>query len=82
MRSRLVYEAGLKVKNRFLLASIVMQAVRKMHAAPAPTEDTVNRVFAKVATAQYAHGQLPDVTPSSSVDALLIPPSPKELPTE
>ncbi len=35
MRSKLVYSAGLKIENRFLLSATVMRAVRKLHVAPA-----------------------------------------------
>ncbi len=31
MRSKLVYSAGLKIENRFLLSATVMRAVRMLH---------------------------------------------------
>jgi hypothetical protein len=43
MRSELVYSAGLKIENRFLLSATVMRAVRKLHVSSGRTEDTVNR---------------------------------------
>ena len=43
MRSNLVYSAGLKIENRFLLATVVMRAVRKLHIDSTRTEDTTNR---------------------------------------
>ena len=76
MRSELVYEAGLKIENRFLLATTAMQATRKLHVSSTRTEDTVNRVLAEVAKGQYAHGDLPEVAPPPAVDMLLITPSP------
>jgi hypothetical protein len=75
MRSELVYEAGLKIENRFLLATTAMQATRTLHVSATRTEDTVNRVLAEVAKGQYAHGELPEVAPSPAVGMLLITPS-------
>jgi hypothetical protein len=75
MRSQLVYEAGLKIENRFLLATTAMQATRKLHVSSTRTEDTVNRVLAELANGEYAHGELPEVTPPPVVDALLITPA-------
>ena len=49
MRSNLVYAAGLRIKNRFLLASTAMIAVRKLHVQATRTEDTINKVFVEVA---------------------------------
>jgi hypothetical protein len=49
MRSELVYEAGLKIENRFLLATTAMQATKKLHISSHRTEDTLNRVLAEVA---------------------------------
>jgi hypothetical protein len=49
MRSDLVYEAGLKIQNRFLLATTAMRATRKLHVTPDRTQDTVNKVFLEVA---------------------------------
>lgn len=74
MRSELVYEAGLKIGNRFLLATTAMQATRKLHVSSTRTEDTVNKVLSEVAKGSYAHGELPVVTPPPAIDALLIAP--------
>jgi hypothetical protein len=75
MRSELVFEAELKIENRFLLATTAMQATRKLHISSTRTEDTVNRVFTDVAKGQYAHGDLPEVVSPSSIDLLLITPA-------
>lgn len=72
MRSLLVYEAGLRIENRFLLATTVMRATRKLHVNSTRTEDTVNRVFAEVANGTRVHGELPEVTPPPTIDVLLI----------
>jgi hypothetical protein len=74
MRSELVYEARLKIENRFLLATTAMQATRMLHVSSTRTEDTVNRVFAEVAKGRYAHGDLPEVSPPPVIDLLLTAP--------
>lgn len=75
MRSELVYEAGLKIENRFLLAATAMRAARKLHVSSTRTEDTVNRVFVEVAKGQCAYGKLPEVAPPPAIDLLLITPA-------
>lgn len=72
MRSELVYEAGLKIENRFLLAATVMRAVKRLHVNSTRTEDTVNRVFLEVAKGECAHGDLPEIEPPPAIDILLI----------
>ena len=74
MRSELVYSAGLKIENRFLLSAMVMRAVRMLHVSSGRTEDTLNRVFAKVAVGRYADVGLPEITPPPPIDALLLTP--------
>lgn len=74
MRSQLVYQAGLKIENRFLLATTAMRATRKLHVSSTRTEDTVNRVFAEVANGTPVHGELPEITPPPAIDVLLIAP--------
>ncbi len=76
MRSELVYEAGLKIENRFLLAATMMQATRKLHVNSTRTEDTVNRVLVEVANGARLLGKLPEVTPPPAIDILLITPAP------
>ena len=74
MRSELVYRAGLKIENKFLLSTTVMQAVRKLHINSTRTEDTSNRVFIDVAEGRYAHGELPEIVPPPTIDTLVIVP--------
>jgi hypothetical protein len=74
MRSELVYEAGLKIENRFLLASAAMRAVRKLHVHATRTEDTINKVFSEVAKSRRPVYNLSEITPPPSIDALLITP--------
>ena len=75
MRSSLVYEAGLKIENRFLLAATAMRAARKLHVSSTRTEDTVNRVLAEVASGTQVYGALPEVTPPPAIEELLITPA-------
>lgn len=72
MRSGLVYEAGLKIENRFLLATTTMLATRRLHVNSTRTEDTANRVLAEVGRGTRVHGKLPEITPPPAIDALLI----------
>jgi hypothetical protein len=74
MRSKLVYSAGLKIENRFLLSATVMRAVRKLHVSSGRTEDTLNRVFADVAEGRYIDVKMPEITPPPAIDALVVTP--------
>jgi hypothetical protein len=74
MRSKLVYSAGLKIENRFLLSAMVMRAVRKLHVSSTRTEDTLNRVFTDVAEGRYVDVELPPVAPPPAIDALVVSP--------
>ena len=75
MRSDLVYTAGLRVENRFLLATTIMLAVRKLHVDSTRTEDTINTVLVEVANSRQVIGALPDIVPPPTIDALLITPA-------
>ncbi|HEY1502437.1 MAG TPA: hypothetical protein VGF88_22870 [Acidobacteriaceae bacterium] len=75
MRSNLVYSAGLQIENRFLLATIVMRAVRRLHIDTTRTEDTANKVFVDIANGRYAPTALPEPVPPPSIEALLIAPA-------
>jgi hypothetical protein len=72
MRSKLVYSAGLKIENRFLLSATVMRAVRKLHVSSSRTEDTLNRVFSDVAEGRYIDVKMPEIAPPPVIDALLV----------
>jgi hypothetical protein len=74
MRSELVYSAGLKIENRFLLSAMMMRAVRLLHVTSARTEDTLNRVFAEVAEGRFTHMALPEIPPPPVIDALVVTP--------
>jgi hypothetical protein len=75
MRSALVYEAGLKIENRFLLAATTMRAARKLHVSSTRTEDTVNRVLLEVAKGSCVYGKLPEIEPPPPIEILLITPA-------
>jgi hypothetical protein len=72
MRSKLVYSAGLKIENRFLLSATVMRAVRKLHVSSCRTEDTLNRVFTDVAEGRYIDVKMPEIAPPPAIDELLV----------
>lgn len=73
MRSELVYEAGIKIENRFLLAATAMRAAKRLHVSSTRTEDTVNKVLAEVAKGTRVYGKLPEVTPPPPIDELITP---------
>jgi len=73
MRSELVYLAGLKIKNRFLLSATVMRAARRLHVNSGRTEDTLNRVFNDVAEGRFIDVKLPEIAPPPSIEELVIP---------
>lgn len=73
MRSQLVYEAGIKIENRFLLATTAMRAAKKLHISSTRTEDTVNLVLAEVAKGTQVIGKLPEITPPPPIDELISP---------
>ena len=72
MRSDLVYAAGLRIENRFLLASTAMRAVRKLHIDATRTEDTINTVFTEVANSTEPAGRPGEITPPPAIGPLLI----------
>ncbi len=74
MRSELVFLAGIKIENRFLLSTTVMRAVRVLHVNSGRTEDTVNQVFNEVAEGRYANGKLPEIAPPPPIEALVVTP--------
>ena len=73
MRSELVYSAGLKIENRFLLSTTVIRAARVLHVNSGRTEDTINRVFSDVAEGRYTDMKLPEIAPPPAIDELLVP---------
>ena len=74
MRNQLVYSAGHKIENRFLLSATVMRAVRMFHVNSRRTEDTVNRVFAEVADGRFRDVALPEIVPPPVIDELVVAP--------
>jgi len=75
MRSDLVYSAGRIIENRFLLATVVMRAVRKLHIDSTRTEDTANRVFSEVSEGKFVPIALPILAPQPLIEPLLIAPA-------
>ncbi len=75
MRSELVYTAGIKIPNRFLLASVAIKAVHRLHVATTRTEETANRVFSEVAHGRYTEVKMPLIKAEPPIDPLLISPA-------
>ena len=75
MRSELVYTAGLRVANRFLLSTLTIKAVRRLHVTNTRVEETTNQVFSDVANGNYLQVTLPEVKPVPAVDSTLISPA-------
>jgi hypothetical protein len=73
MRSWLVYSAGVQVNNRFLLATIAMRAVRRLHINSTRTEETTNRVLAQIASGSYTDTAFPELAPMPTIEPVLIP---------
>lgn len=73
MRSELVYLAGLKIENRFLLSATVMRVARMLHVNSNRTEDTLNRVFTDVAEGRFIDMKLPKIAPPPPIDELVLP---------
>lgn len=73
MRSELVYLAGLKIENRFLLSATVMRVARLMHVNSGRTEDTVNRAFTDVAAGRIVDLILPEIVPPPLIEELALP---------
>ena len=74
MRSELVYSAGLQIANRFLLATVAIKAVRKLHISTTRTEDTANVVFVDVASGRYTDVSMPEILPQAAIEPLIVDP--------
>jgi hypothetical protein len=75
MRSELVYTAALRVANRFLLSTLAMKAVHRLHVTNTRVEETTNQVFSDVANGSYRRMTLSEVKPIPDVDNILISPA-------
>ncbi len=75
MRSQLVYSAGIRIPNRFLLTTLTIKAVKSLHISSTRTEDTANRVFADVASGHFTDVKMPDVAHQPAMEPLLIVPT-------
>lgn len=75
MRSELVYSAAEKVDNRFLLATLTMRAVRRLHILSTRIEDTANRVLSDLAAGNFLEIKTPELKPIPPIDILSITPA-------
>ena len=73
MRSELVYMAGVQISNRFLLSTVAMNAVRKLHITSTRVEDTTNQVFSEVANGNYVQVKMPQIKAAPAIDPMLLP---------
>jgi hypothetical protein len=73
MRSELVYSAGIQISNRFLLSTVAMNAVRKLHITSTRVEDTTNQVFTEVANGNYVQVKMPEIKKLPTIDPVLMP---------
>jgi hypothetical protein len=72
MRSELVFSAGTRISNRFLLSTIAMRAVHGLHISSTRTEDTTNRVLADLANGCYLAISMPEIKPLQPIEPLLL----------
>jgi hypothetical protein len=72
MRSELVYSAGIRVPNRFLLTTLTIKAVQSLHIDSTRTEDTANRVFADVARGHFTDVKMPALEVQPAIEPQLI----------
>ena len=75
MRSDLVHSAGRQIENRFLLATVVMRAVRTLHVSSTRTEDTANTVLCEISKGRYIPPALPEPEAPPLIEVLLITPA-------
>lgn len=73
MRSELVYSAGIHITNRFLLSTVAMGAVRKLHINSTRVEDTTNQVFSELGNGNYLEVTMPEIKAAPALDHFLIP---------
>jgi hypothetical protein len=72
VRSELVYAAGVRIPNRFLLSIVAIKAVRKLHITTTRVEDTANRVFTDITHGNYINVKLPEVKPQPTIEPPLV----------
>jgi hypothetical protein len=75
MRSELVYSASTKIENRFLLATVTIRAVRRLHIIATRTEDTANHVFSEISQGRFIEVKMPVLKPVPPIEPLLISPA-------
>jgi hypothetical protein len=68
MNTYLLFSAERKVDHEFLLASLAMKAVHRMHRPGVRTEDTMSRVFSVL-----AKGEPVDLPPEVEACGLTVP---------
>ena len=72
-RSELVYQAGLKIENRFLLSTTVMGVARLLRVDSGRTEDTLTHAFADMVGGSYVEAKLPEIAPPPPIGERVVP---------
>ena len=72
MRSQLIYSAGMQISNRFLLSTVAMNAVRKLHVSSTRIEDTTNQVFSEMGSGNYVQVTMPEAKAAPAIDDLVL----------
>ena len=75
MRSDLVYSAGRSIENRFVLATVISQIIRKLHVDSTRTEDTANQAFDDISKGRYIPVKFPELKPQPLIETLIISPA-------
>jgi len=73
VRSALVHSARNQITNRFLLSTVAMSAVRKLHINSTRVEDTTNQVLSEVANGNYVRVKMPEIKAAEDIGHLLLP---------
>lgn len=73
MRSALVHSARHQITNGFLLSTVAMSAVRKLHVNSTRVEDTTNQVLSEVANGSYVDVKMPEIKAADDIGHFLLP---------
>ena len=58
--------------NRFLLATVAIKAVRKLHISTTRTEDTANLVFVEIGSGRYTDVHMPEILPQAAIEPVFV----------
>jgi hypothetical protein len=73
LRSEIVFEAALKVPNRYSLCLAAARATRRLHVPSTRTQDTMNQVLSDISSGRYGSViETPEVRSPAPPDSDLI----------